>query len=191
MKFIKFISTLTVTASLACFSSCSPGIAQPKGTIKGYQSARLVKRNPNALVTDDAVEQAKEKKVHGMLQKAIKHEFTSHGIKYGQPDAQLKVAYLVMIQNNAITFYYDDFFTQAGDANALSEYAHQKGAIESDRDEFFERVIIVIDVTDTKTGKLIYRNHYAHDLVDAPTDKVRNQRIQAAVKKTLAPFFKK
>ena len=134
---------------------------------------------------------AKEKKVHGIFHKAIKNEFTSHGLSYGKADADLKIAYLVMIQNNAITFHYNDYFGQGRDADKIAEYAHLKGATQSRRDEFFERVIILVDVIDTKTNKLVFRNHYAKDIVDVPSDKVRAQRINAIIKETLTPFFSK
>lgn len=187
MTFVKAILPLLV---IALFASCSTGIDQPKGTSQGYQSARLIERNLDVEVTDDAVAVAKEKKIHGMLQKAIKSEFISHGMSYGKKDAQLEVAYLVMIQNNAITFHYNDYFGKGRDADAIAEYAHLKGATNTKRDEFFERVIILVDVIDTKTNKLIFRNHYLNDIVDVPTDAVRNQRIQAAIKDALTPFFK-
>ena len=176
--------------ALALFTSCSTGIDQPKGTSQGYQSARLIERNSDAEVTDDAVAIAKEEKIHGMLQKALKSEFTSHGMSYGKKDAQLEVAYLVMIQNNAITFHYNDYFGKGRDADAVAEYAHLKGATNTKRNEFFERVIILVDVIDTQTNKLVFRNHYKNDIVDVPTDAVRNQRVQAAINQALTPFFK-
>jgi hypothetical protein len=188
------MQTLRLTPILAIaiiLNACSPTIDMPKGTSKGYSSARLIERNTDAEVSDDAVALAKEKKVHGMFQKSIKNEFTQHGLSYGKADADLKVAYLVMIQNNAITFHYNDYFGKGRGADAIAEYAHLKGATESRRDEFFERVIILVDVIDSKTNKLVYRNHYAKDIVDAPSDSVRAKRIDAIIKETLAPFFAK
>ena len=176
--------------AIALFASCSTGIEQPKGTSQGYKSAKLIERNPDAEVTDDATAIAKEKKIHGMLQKAIQNEFTSHGMSYGKKDSQLKVAYLVMIQNNAITFHYNDYFGQNRNADAIAEYAHQKGLAHNKNADFFERVIIVVDVLDAQSNKLVYRNHYVHEMVDVPTDKVRNQRVKAAIKEALTPFFK-
>ena len=188
MKSLLLLSALTIT-SLVC--SCSTGIDIPKGTSKGYQSARLIEYNPDAEVTDDAAAVVREKKAHAMIHKALSEEFSSHGITYGKSNADLTVAYLVMIQNNAITFHYNDYFGKGRDADAITDYAHLKGAIRSKRNEFFERAIIVVDVIDTKTNNLIFRNHYAKDTIDKPTDAQRNQRIQAAVKEALAPFFKK
>lgn len=188
---MKLLQTLATLSLAALISSCSTGVDLPKGTSQGYSSARLISHNPDADVTDDPVAVAKEKKFHKTFQQALKKEFTSHGISYGKQDAELKVAYLVMIQNNAITFHYNDYFGQGRDADAIAEFAHQKGAIQSKRDEFFERAIILIDVIDTKTGKLVFRNHYAKDIVDVPTNAQRTQRINAAIKEALAPFFVK
>jgi len=190
-KMKKFQPFLVAIALAMLVSSCVNRIPTPKGTSEGYTSARLIERNPDAEKTDDPVAVAKEERAHAHIQSAIKKEFTRHGMSYGKSDAQLEVAYLVMIQNNAITFYYNDFFGKGRDADAIADYAHLKGAIQTNRDEFFERVIIVVDVLDTKTGKLIFRNHYAHDIVDAPTDAVRAKRIDAAIHAALSPFFKK
>ncbi len=188
------MKTLPLLASIALatlFSSCSNGIEIPKGTSQGYTSARLIERNPKAEVTDDPVAVAKENRIHKQIQQSIKREFTAHGMSYGKPDAQLTVAYLVMIQNNALTFYYNDFFGEGRDADAIANYAHLKGVKQSDRDEFFERVIILVDVIDSKTNKLIFRNHYAHDIVDNPSDAERAKRIDKAMVLALDPFFKK
>ena len=178
-----------ILAIAIILNACSPTIDMPKGTSTGYRSARLIERNTDAEITDDAVAVAKEKKVHGMFQKSIQNEFTQHGLSYGKADADLKVAYLVMIQNNAITFHYNDYFGNGRGADAIAEYAHLKGATESRRDEFFERFIILVDVIDAQTNKLIYRNHYAKDIVDVPSDAVRAKRIDAMTKEILAPFF--
>jgi hypothetical protein len=186
MKSLHLLASLAFSAVIC---SCSTGVDIPKGTSKGYNSARLIERNPDAEVTDDAVAVAKEKKFHSMMHKAISKEFTSHGMSYGKADADLKIAYLVMIQNNAITFHYNDYFGQGRDADAIAEYAHLKGATQSKRNEFFERVIILVDVIDAKTNKLVFRNHYAKDIVDVPSDAQRSQRINTAIKEALNPFF--
>ena len=188
---IQLLQLFSVISLAAAISSCSTGIQQPKGTSQGYNSARLIKRNTDADVTDDTIAIAKEKKIHGMIQKAIKSEFTSHGLNYGKGNADLTVAYLVMIQNNAITFHYNDYCGKGRDADAIAKYAHLKGATQSKRDEFFERVIILVDIIDTKTNKLVFRNHYVNDIVDVPTDAVRKQRVDAAIKGTLVNFFEK
>lgn len=180
-----------ILAIAVLFNACAPTVDMPKGTSTGFSSARLIERNTDAEVTDDAVAAAQEKKVHGMFKKSIKNEFTQHGLTYGKSDADLKVAYLVMIQNNAITFHYNDYFGKGRGADAIAEYAHMKGATQTRRDEFFERVIILVDVIDAKTDKLVYRNHYAKDIVDAPSDAVRAKRIDAIIKETLTPFFTK
>lgn len=181
--------SLCIFSLCALLGACSSSIDLPKGTSKGYQSARLIAFNPDADVTDDAVAAAKEKKFHTSFQKALKHEFTSRKFDYGKPNAQLEVSYLVMIQNNAITFHYNDYFKPGPDADSIAEYAHKKGAVNSKRDEFFERAIILIDITDTQTGKLIFRNHYAKDIIDVPSQAERQKRIRIGISEALAPFF--
>lgn len=186
MKSLLLLSLLALS-SIIC--SCSTSINIPKGTSKGYQSAGLINRNPDADVSTDAASVAKEKKVHSMIHAAINKEFSTHGISYGKSNSDLTVAYLVMIQNNATTFHYNDYFGRGRDADAIAEYAHLKGAVHTKRNEFFERAIILVDVIDTKTNKIVFRNHYAKDMIDSPTDAQRKQRVQAAVKEALKPFF--
>lgn len=190
---MKLFYTLSALALAAIVSSCGPSIDTPKKTSLGYQSAKLIAHNPDAEVTDDAVAQAKEKKVHDQFQSSLGREFRQHGLSYSndsKAEADLTVAYLILIQNNAITFHYNDYFGQGRDADGIAEYAHLKGATQSKRNEFFERAIIVIDIIDNKTKELVYRNHYAKDIVDVPTDNQRKKRLEEGIKQTLQGFFK-
>ncbi len=51
---------LTAIAALSLIS-CSTGVDMPKGTSKGYTSARLIQRDPSGPAVTDAT----EKQVHG------------------------------------------------------------------------------------------------------------------------------
>lgn len=184
MKLIHLISTAAVALAL---NACSPSVDMPKGTSKGYQSARLVKRAPNSSI----VITAKEKKVHNMIQSSIKNQFTSHGKTYGQANADLVIGYLVIEQNNAMTTPYSEYFGYGRDANKIADIAHLKGVTEGVRPDFFERAGLLVDVIDAKTNKLIYRNIYVGDIVKGGSGAARSQRINTAVNEALAPFFAK
>jgi hypothetical protein len=49
----------------------------------------------------------------------------------------------------------------------------------------------VIDVIDSRTNKLVYRNYAVGDVVRGATDSVRTSRIDAAVAEAIGPFFGK
>ena len=156
----------------------------PKGTSKGYTSARLVQRNPNLTAIT-----RHRTKVHRMIQKSIANQFTSHGLAYGKSDADLTVAYLVIYQEPGMTARYDDYFGYGRDADEIADLAHTRGVIDSKRPDYFKRAGIVIDVIDSRTNKLVYRNFAAGDVVTGASDGTRAARIDAAVGQALSPFF--
>lgn len=182
MQLVRLLSVLALTAAL---NACSSGIEQPRGNSKGYSSARLVRRAPGATIDD-----AKERKAHNMIQNSIATQFTSRGLAFNQSDADLIVAYLVIYQDRAMTTYYDDFFGASETAEEISDLAHKRGVTDGERREYFERTGLVIDVTDARTNKLVYRNVWKGDLVRGVTDATRAQRINTAVNEALSPFFK-
>jgi len=181
MTTIRLLLASTLALLLA---GCSTSVDMPRGTSKGYSSARLIKRNPNASITD-----ATERKVHGMIQGAIEKQFQALGLGYGQPGADLTVAYLVLYQEPGMTAQYDDYFGYGRDANAITDKAHQAGAVEGKRPDYFERAGIVIDVLDAKTNELVYRNYAAGDVVRSASDSTRRERINGAVAQALGEFF--
>ncbi|MGJ8671915.1 DUF4136 domain-containing protein [Rubritalea sp.] len=176
---------LAVATCAAVFTSCSSSVDMPKGTSKGYNSARLVKRGPS-----EATQTSREKQVHGLIQNSIKQQFTSHGLSYNQPNAELVVGYMVIYQENAMTTSFDDYFGYGRDANEILGVAHERGVIKGDRPDYFERAGLVVDVIDAKTNKLVYRNVSVGDIVEGASSSQRSARVNAAVNEALAPFFK-
>lgn len=184
MKILTLISAAAITLAL---HACSPTVDMPKGTSKGYNSARMVKRTPNSSI----VLTSKEKKVHRMVQNSIKNQFTSHGKAYNQANADLVVGYLIIAQNNAMTTSYAEYFGYGRDADGITDIAHKKGVIDGVRPDFFKRAGLLVDVIDAKTNKLVYRNIYVGDIVTGVSDSARAERINSAVNQALAPFFTK
>jgi len=184
---MKILSILSTTAIAIALNACAPSIDMPKGTSKGYSSARLVKRTPNSSI----ILTSKEKKVHSMVQNSLKSQFTTHGKSYGQANADLIVGYLIITQNNAMTTSYPEYFGYGRDANQITDIAHTKGVVKGVRPDFFERAGLLVDVIDAKTNKLVYRNTYVGDIVKGGSDSARAQRVNAAVNQALAPFFSK
>lgn len=71
MTFVKRLALSAFFAGL--LGPCSTGVDMPRGTSKGYQSARLVQIEPNR----PAITNETEKQVHGMIRESIARQFTS------------------------------------------------------------------------------------------------------------------
>ena len=164
--------------------SCSTSVDMPKGTSKGYTSARLVQRNPNSPAAG-----ATEQQVHGMIQKSIARQFASKGMAYGKGDADLAVGYMVIYQEPGMTASYDQYFGYGRDSGQISDVAHTRGALENKRPDYFRQAGIVIDVIDARTNKLVYRNFAKGDVIKGASAGTRAARIDAAVGQALAPFL--
>ena len=65
------------------------------------------------------------------------------------------------------------------------------GALENQRPDFFRQAGVVVDVIDSRTNKLVYRNFAKGDVVMNVSATTRAARIDAAVGEALAPFFGK
>lgn len=178
-------SALLLSAALL-ITSCSSSVDMPKGTSKGYTSARLIQRNPNLPVITNPT----EKQVHGMIQKSLARQFTSKGMAYGKGDADLIVAYMVIYQESGMTADYRDYFGYGRDADEIAKVAHYRGVVDNHRPDYFRQVGILIDVIDARTNKLVYRNLAKGDVVKGVSASTRAARIDAAVASALADFFR-
>lgn len=178
---IKIASAALAFATIACTSK----VDMPKGTSRGYTSARLVRtsKNPAPTFADISVNANK------MIQNALAHEFRSNGLKVDANNADLVVGYMIIIQDNASTEAIDDYFGYGRDASEIMDRAHTVGVVDSNRPDMFKAGAIIVDVMDAKTNKLVYRNYAQRDLV-GNSDAVRKQRIDSAVAEALKPFFR-
>jgi hypothetical protein len=183
---MKFITLPALAILSLVLVACGPGVDMPKGTSKGYASARLTQRNPNL----PAVSNPTQRSIHGMIQNSLRKQFSAKGLAYGAGSADLVVAYLVIYQEPGMTTSHEEFFGYGRPADAITDRAHERGVIESKRPDFFRRAGIVIDVIDSKTNKLVYRNFAAGDVASGVSDKTRAGRIDAAVAQALTGFFR-
>jgi len=180
------ILLLTATFAALAFTSCANRIDMPKGTSKGYTSARLVERNPNLPATSDPT----ERRVHSMIQNSLEKQFTSKGMSYGKSDADLIVAYLVVYQEPGMTAGYPAYFGYGRDDMKIADVAHIRGVVDGKRPDYFRRAGIVVDVIDRETNKHVYRGISQNDVVKGASESTRAARIDAAVREALAGFFK-
>jgi hypothetical protein len=166
--------------------SCSTGVDMPKGSSKGYTSARLIQRDPGLPAPSAAIEQ----QVHGMIQKSLSKQFSSKGMVYGKSDADLVVAYLVIYQEPGMTAEYRDYFGYGRNADEISDLAHTRGVLDNQRPDYFRQAGIVIDVINRNTNELVYRNFSKGDFIKGASAATRASRIDSAVASALSDFFR-
>jgi len=99
----------------------------PKGTSKGYQSARLV--SPGGMVKPAPDFLPELPKVNRMVQKGLAQEFKAHGISVGSGGADLVVGYLLIVQNNGATTALDDYFGYGRSVDEIVDEAHKRGVL--------------------------------------------------------------
>ena len=173
-------------ASACLIASCANHVDMPKGSHKVYHSARLVQRDPGSPAITDAT----EKQVHGMVQNSIARQFASKGMDYGKSGAELAVGYMVIYQEPGMTASYDRYFGYGRDSGRIAEVAHNRGALDNDRPDFFRQAGIIIDIIDTRDNKLVYRNIAKGDVIKGASSGSRAARIDVAVGQALADFFR-
>ncbi len=184
--FAKFLFRSAALLAAGFAVSCAPSVDMPKGTSKGYSSARLIQRDPQAQPITDATEQ----QVHRLVQGSLAKQFSAKGLAYGKADAELAVAYLVIYQEPGMTATYPDFFGYGRNPDEIAGVAHTRGAVDSGRPDFFRQAGIVVDVVDRRTNKLVFRGFAKGDVIKGAAAGTRAARIDAAVAQALAGFFR-
>lgn len=179
--------TFPVLAALSLvLAACGPGIDLPKGTSKSYTSARLTQRNPSLPAVSDPTQRG----IHDMIQNSLRRQFQAKGLAYGAANAELVVAYLVIYQETGMTASHEEYFGYGRDGAAITDRAHERGVIDSTRPDFFRQAGIVIDLIDSRSNKLVYRNIAKGDVIKGVSAGTRAARIDAAVAQALAGFFR-
>ena len=167
-------------------AGCASEVPLPKGTSKGYTSARLVRTG--APVDTEGPEGSAE--VNKTVQEAIAAQFRANGMPFGAGNADLIVAYMLIRQDVAMTTINRNYFGHGRDAEAIMEEAHTRGVLKNKRPDQFEAGAIVIDILDAQTNKLVYRSYSKRDLIENVTEETRRRRINEAVAEALGPFFR-
>jgi hypothetical protein len=123
--------------------------------------------------------------VHKMIQDAITANLAGRGVTRVQTGGEITVAYLIIVGNNATTTSINDYFGYGRDVGALDEIAHEKYTQDNKNPNYFEAGTILIDIIDTRTGKLLRRNYASRPLLANPTAEMRAAQIQAGVNEAL------
>ena len=187
MQIPGFSKWITVAAVSAVLLGCS-SVEMPKGTSKGFTSARFVTEGSKPLPQFAEI----EADVNGMIQESIRSLFNDNGMKFqtAGSETDLAVTYLLIMQNNIGTTAIEDYFGYGRDVEPIISAAHQKWVVKGNNNESFEAGTIVVDVLETTNSNLIYRGYAHGDIKRDITDEERASRIADAVEEALQPFFK-
>ena len=126
-----------------------------------------------------------------MIHNSLAANFKANGLSYGQSNAELIVAYTVIYQEPGMTTQTTKYSGYNIQSEEILEMAHMKGAVNSGRPDYFEQAGIIIDIRESATSKLVFRNVVKGDVVRGVSDSTRASRINNAIAEGLAPFFRK
>jgi hypothetical protein len=122
--------------------------------------------------------------IHGMIQDAVTKNLAAKGVTRTATGGDVTVGYLLIVGNNASTASLNDYFGYGSDAAALHDKA-QKAYTASKNPNYFEAGTLVIDITDSKSFKLLKRGYASRPVLrDLPAD-ARAARLQEVVDEIL------
>lgn len=161
----------------------------PKGTSKGYSSYSIYKASPEKAPDFSS----KEDRTHELIKTAIREKFSEHGLKESESvkDAELVVAYLVIVQDGASSTAIRDYYINSG-SEILSK-AHRR-SFKKAKEYYTDTYItgsLIVDIIDKKNNKLIYRDHVTRKMFDSLSEEAREQSIFEGVAEVTAEFFRK
>ena len=175
-------SLLLLAVSTLLWAGCSSNSAKvDRGTLKASSFAFVENASrPTAAFAD------KREETHKLIQEAITRNLGAQGVKRVDSGGDIKVAYLIIVGNNASTLAINDYFGYGRDATALQEKA-QKAYTKSKAPDYFEAGTLLIDLIDAKTYQLLQRHHATRPLLgENATTAERAAHIQGAVDEALA-----
>lgn len=179
------IRTLLILLPALLTLSCAPNVDFPKGTKQGYTSMRLINRAPH-IPTPHAYQKGQI-----WIRQDIVDLCHQGGLRIHAGPAELEIAHLVVLQNNTTTSALREYFGSGLEAEAITDLAHDRGVTEAQETAQFNRAGLVIDIRETHSGKLIFRNYVKRDVLPAGTSNATRKRlIHQAVAETLAPFLR-
>ncbi len=184
---MRISSTCLILSLSVLLVGCS-SVEMPKGTSKGYASARFVKEGSEPLPQYARI----DADVNGMIQDAIRMRFQDNGLTFQSvdTDSDVVVTYLLIMQNNIGTTAIEDYFGYGREVESIITAAHEKWVVKGNSENHFEVGTLVIDVLETSSGKLIYRGFSHGNIERGIDDDERAQRVAGAVDEALQPFFR-
>ncbi len=166
-----------------CLAGCTT-VPMPKGSSKGYSSVRFIR--PNAPLGADETPTFVE--ANRMIKEAIATELEKNGLKVVDGNADLIVAHLIILQDNISTSYCNQYYGLQ-EFSDLVTLAHKKG-MKKHYPENVQKRALVIDLIDTKTYKLVYRNYALSGTLANLSEEKRQAYTATAVAETLQQLFR-
>ncbi len=168
---------------IAVVAGCS-SVPMPKGNSKGYSSVRFINEKKSA----EFQESDRSKEVNQVLQQAITEQFEAKGMDVLEQDADLIIAYLIIVQDKVATTTIDKHFGYRDTSEAIGKI-HEKGIGGRDP-EYVKKGALVIDLIDAKTMKLVYRNYATRGAGENLTGEALRTRLDEVTQEILTSFFK-
>jgi hypothetical protein len=122
--------------------------------------------------------------VHHMIQEAITKNLAGRGIAKVAAGGDVTVGYLVIVGNNVSTESINTYFGYGQNASGLADKAHD-AYTGNKNPNFFEAGTLLIDITDSKSFKLLKRSYATRPVLQNLPDDARAARIQEAVDEIL------
>ncbi len=122
--------------------------------------------------------------VHTMVQEAVTKRLATQGVAKVATGGDITVGYLLIVGNNATTERINDYFGYGEIAADLHDKAHA-AYTGSKNPNFFEAGTLVIDISDSKSFKLLKRGYASRPVLRDLTDDARAGRIQQVVDEIL------
>jgi hypothetical protein len=138
----------------------------------------------NGGTTPAAAAADKREAIHLMIQDAITQDLAAKGMQKVANGGDVTVAYLIIIGNNATTEAISTYFGAGRDASGLSDKAHE-AYTDNKNPNYFEAGTLLVDIIDSKTYKVLYRNYGVRPVLRNPTAETRAANIQEAVNEVL------
>jgi hypothetical protein len=177
---IRLSSLLPLGAAILALAGCSSTPAKvDSGAIRArtFSFVATIAKPAPAYVDNRQI-------IHSMVQGAIVKNLTGRGLNQVASGGDVTVAYLVIVGNNGSTTSINDYFGYGEDADALHDKAH-KAYTTNKNPNYFEAGTLLIDITDTKSFKLLKRGYATRPILRNLSNDARAARLQEVVDEIL------
>jgi len=180
---MKYTLILLLAASFLISGCASTPTRVNSGTVKAKTFSFV---NIGQRSKDPNVES--RKRVNSAIQETIKQNLESRGLTYTEARGDVTVAYLVIVGNNVGTTAIRDYFGYGRDSQDLQEKAHKAVAVDNKNPNFFEAGTLLIDLIDSQSQKLLFRNYTSRELFKDLPESIRMANLKNSVELILKPL---
>jgi hypothetical protein len=176
MKNLTWTHSLLALAAALLVAGCS---STPTNVDTGAIKARTF-NFVNGGVPAQAEFADNREQAHAMIQKALTDYLADKGVTKVPAGGDVTVAYLVILGNNVSTESINTYFGYGRDAWELQDKAH-KAYTGKETPNYFEAGTLLVDIIDSKSGKLLQRHYATRPVLRNASDAAREANIREAV----------